>query len=96
MNTKVYVDNLAGAVTEKELTDLFSPYGNVVRVNIPVDRDNHKPRGYGFVTMVTSQGARAAIGALNGKATASGSLIVSEAWPNEERADSSNGRRSPR
>jgi RNA recognition motif-containing protein len=94
MTTKVYVDNLASTTTENELIDLFSPYGNVAEVNIAVDRTNHTPRGFGFVTMATPEGARAAIKALNGIAIGTGSLTVTEAWPAEERAP--NGRRNPR
>jgi RNA recognition motif-containing protein len=96
MNTKVYVDNLAPVTTEGDLKELFSAYGNVVDVNIAVDHASHKPRGFGFVTMVTPEGARAAIQSLNGKAIGTRTLTVSEAWPGEARASSSNGRRSPR
>ena len=95
MNNKIYVDNLAAATTGGELIELFSAYGNVVDVNIAVDRTSHKPRGFGFVTMVTSEGARAAIQALNGKTMGANRLNASEAWPNEERAHSMNGRRRP-
>ena len=91
MNTKVYVDNLAAATTENDLIKLFSPYGNVAEVNIAVERVGHKPRGFGFVTLVTSEGARAAIQALNGKAIGTCTLTVSEAWPHEERTRSSGG-----
>ena len=91
MNTKVYVDNLAAATTENELKNLFSAHGNVVDVNIAVDRASHKPRGFGFVTMVTPEGARAAIRALHGKEMGTRNLIVSEAWLHEERASSSDG-----
>jgi len=91
MNTKVYIDNLAAVTTERDLTELFSPYGNVAEVNIAVDRVNHKSRGFGFVTMATSEGARSAIQALAGKVVGTRALTVSEAWPNEERASSSDG-----
>ena len=91
MNTKVYVDNLAAATTENELKNLFSAHGNVVDVNIAVDRASHKPRGFGFVTMVTPEGARAAIRALHGKEMGTHNLIVSEAWLHEERASSGGG-----
>jgi cold-inducible RNA-binding protein len=94
MNTKhnkVYVDNLAVVTTERELRDLFSPFGNVAEVNIAVDRVHHKSRGFGFVTMATSEGARSAIQALNGKAVGTCTLTVSEAWPHEQRASSSGG-----
>jgi cold-inducible RNA-binding protein len=96
MNTKVYVDNLAAATTENDLIDLFSPYGNVVSVSIGLDRTSHKPRGFGFVTMVTPEGARAAIQALNDKAAPAGDPKAREARPDEEHPSSTNGRRSPR
>jgi len=95
MNTKVYVDNLAAATTENELMKLFSIHGNVVDVNIVVDRANQKPRGFGFVTMATSEGAQAAIRFLHGKEIGTHNLIVSEAWLHEERAKSSDGASVP-
>jgi RNA recognition motif-containing protein len=95
MHNKVYVDNLAAVTTERDLIDLFSPYGNVAEVNIAVDRANHKSRGFGFVTMATSEGARLAIRALNGKAVGTRTLTVSEAWPHEERTSSSGGAEVP-
>lgn len=91
MNTKVYVDNLAAATTENDLLDLFAPYGNVVGVNLRPDHANHRPRGFGFVTMATPEGARSAIQALNGKAIGTCTLTVSAAWPHEERNGSANG-----
>jgi len=96
MNTKVYVENLGVATTENELMDLFSAYGNVVAIRIAVDHTSPRPRGFGFVTMVTPEGARAAIQGLNGKATGTGTLAVSEGWVNEEPAGLPNGRRTPR
>ena len=91
MNTQVYVDNLAAVTTEGELKDLFSAYGNVMDVNIAVDHASHKRRGFGFVSMATSEGARAAIQALNGKAIGTCTLTVSTAWSREARASSANG-----
>jgi|WetSurMetagenome_2_1015567.scaffolds.fasta_scaffold696308_2 RNA recognition motif-containing protein len=85
MNKKVYVDNLAEVTTESDLMKLFSPYGNVAEVNIPNARAHHRSRGFGFVTMVTARGARAAIQALNGKAISTCILTASEAWPHEEK-----------
>ena len=90
-HNKVYVDNLAAVTTERDLMDLFSPFGNVAEVNIMVDHVNHKSRGFAFVTMATSEGARSAIQALAGKVVGTRSLTVSEAWPNEERTSSSRG-----
>lgn len=86
-HNKVYVDNLAAITTERDLMDLFSPFGNVAEVNIAVDRVNQKSRGFGFVTMATPEGARSAIQALNGKAMGTYALTVSEAWPHEQRTN---------
>jgi cold-inducible RNA-binding protein len=96
MNTKLHVDNLAAATTEKELMDLFSVYGNVAEVNIPNDRAIGSRRGFGFVTMATPEGARSAIQALNGKAIGGVTLTVTGARPNEQRTAPSSERRNPR
>ena len=94
MNAKIYVENLAAETTETELTDLFSTYGNVADVNIAVDGPDRKSRRFGCVTMVTSEGAQAAIQALNGKTLGTATLAVSEWW-SSPRVHSPNGR-SPR
>jgi len=78
MNAQLYVENIAPATTENELKDLFSTYGNVAEVNIILDRTHQKPRGLGFVTMVTPEGAWAAIQALHGKQIGEHTLTVSE------------------
>jgi cold-inducible RNA-binding protein len=96
MSTKVYVDNLAAATTENDLMNLFSSYGNVAEVHVPLDRASGKPHKFGFVTMATSQGARSAIEALNGKALGLCSLAVSEAPLRGEHVWALSGRRSPR
>jgi len=96
MNTKLCVNNLAATTTYHELMDLFSAHGNVAEVNIPVDRANGRPRGYGLVTMATTEGARAAIQALNGKEIGTHVLTVSEAGPPGERLVSSSRRQSSR
>jgi RNA recognition motif-containing protein len=78
MATKIYVENIAPATTETELKELFSAYGNVAEVNIIVDRTHRKPRGFAFITMVTAEGARAAIQALHGSRLAESTLTVVE------------------
>jgi len=87
MNTRIHVDNLDAAITENELNDLFSIYGNVMDVIIAVDHASHKPRRFGFVTMATPEGARVAIQALDGKVMGICSLSVSAARPREARAN---------
>jgi cold-inducible RNA-binding protein len=88
MNTKLYVNNLAPAITYNELMDLFSAYGNVAEITLPVDRAQGQPRGFGLVTMVTAEGARAALQALHGKEIGTHTLTVSGTRPHEERPSS--------
>lgn len=88
MNNRIYFNRLPASVTEQELTDLFSVHGNIVSVHIATDRT-------GFVTMITPEGARAAIQSLNGKVFAASTLALSEVAPKGEPANSSGPRRGP-
>jgi RNA recognition motif-containing protein len=78
MGNKIYVENLAPATTENELKELFSAYGNVAEVNIMFDRTHQKPGRFGFVTMVTPEGTRAALQALHGSRLAEYPLTLTE------------------
>jgi len=93
MNAKIYVENLAADTTESELIDIFSVHGNVADVNIAFDADR-KSRCFGCVTMVTPEGARAAIQALNGKTIGTATLAVSEWW--SSRGPDARNERNPR
>jgi RNA recognition motif-containing protein len=91
MNTKLYVGNLSYDTTENDLQDLFSAHGPVTEANLMMDRSTGRPRGFAFVTMATSEGAQAAIQALNGKNVGGRDLTVNEARPREERPAGSFG-----
>jgi len=91
MNTKLYVGNLSFDTTENDLQDLFSKQGPVTEVNLIQDRATGQPRGFGFVTMATPEGAQAAISALNGVDFGGRPLTVNESRPREERSGGSRG-----
>jgi RNA recognition motif-containing protein len=93
MNTKLYVGNLSYNITENDLQDLFAQHGPVTEVNLMQDRMSGRPRGFGFVTMATREGAEAAIQNLNGKEWEGRALTVNEARPREERAGGFGGGR---
>lgn len=78
MNTRLYIDNLAATSTYQYFMDLFSAHGNVVDINLPVNRATGQLRGFGFVTMATPEGARAAIEVLHGKEIGTHVLTVRE------------------
>jgi cold-inducible RNA-binding protein len=100
---RIYVGNLSYDVSEDDLKEQFTPFGEVTSVSIPIDRDSGRSRGYGFVDMPNREQAEAAILALNGKSFRNRPLTVNEARPRSEtggfgRSESSGGggRRSSR
>mgnify|MGYP001553501096 FL=1 len=66
MSNNVYVGNLAFSTTSGDLETLFAAHGEVTRAQVINDRETGRSRGFGFVEMATSEGASAAIEALNG------------------------------
>ena len=78
MNTKLFVGNLSFNTTENDLQDTFAAHGTVVEANLMMDRESGRPRGFGFITMATPEGARAAIQALHGKEIGTQTVIVRE------------------
>lgn len=81
--TNIFVGNLSYNATEDSVRSLFAEYGNVDRVSIVTDRDSGQPRGFAFVEM--SDGAEAAINALNGYEMNGRALNVNEARPKGDR-----------
>src|SRR5215470_17354330 len=85
MSTKLFVGNLSFNTTENQLQDMFAAHGNVIEVDLIMDRFSGRPRGFAFVTMENKEGADAAIQALHGKSVDGRALTVNEARPREER-----------
>jgi len=93
MSNKLYVGNLSFNTTENDLNDAFAAHGTVTETNLMMDRETGRPRGFGFVTMGSSEEANKAIEALNGKEMDGRALTVNVAKPREERAGGGGGRR---
>jgi RNA recognition motif-containing protein len=91
MSTKLFVGNLSFNATESKIQDLFAPHGTVLQVEIIQDKFTGRPRGFGFVTMETKEGADAAVAALNGKDFDGRAMTVNEARPREDRPPRSGG-----
>ena len=85
MSTRLYIGNLSYNTTQEQLQELFSAHGTVNSVDLIMDKFSGRPRGFGFVTMETKEGAEAAIAALNGKNIDGRDLTVNEARPREDR-----------
>lgn len=81
MAKNLYVGNMAFSTTEEQLRELFSQYGTVTKVQLIMDRETGRPRGFAFVEM--SDGSDQAIAALNGTQLDGRTLTVNEAKPRE-------------
>lgn len=84
MGKKLYVGNLAYGITDSDLTQLFAAHGTVQSVQVIMDRDTGRSKGFGFVEMGSDAEAQAAISALNGTEVEGRSLTVNEARPKPE------------
>ncbi|OCH87831.1 hypothetical protein OBBRIDRAFT_795808 [Obba rivulosa] len=62
---RLFLRNLAYACTEAELQELFSPYGEIAQVHIPVDPGTKQPKGLAYVTFTQPNNAVAAFEALD-------------------------------
>lgn len=82
--SKIYVGNCSFDVTEQQLRDVFSAYGEVNTVSVITDRDTGRPRGFAFVEMSDSSAAQAAIRGVNGTDLGGRTLNVNEARPKTE------------
>ena len=80
----IYVGNLSYQVTQEDITNVFSDYGTVKRVNLPTERETGRPRGFGFVEMNTESEEEKAIEALDGAQWMGRELKVNKAKPREE------------
>jgi RNA recognition motif-containing protein len=89
MAVNLYVGNLPFTTTNEDLAQMFGQYGTVTKTQVIMDRDTGRSRGFGFVEM--SDGAEAAIQAMNGADFEGRRLTVNEAKPREERPRSGGG-----
>lgn len=80
----IYVGNLSFEVTEEDLQQAFSAFGQVASASLIKDKFTGQSRGFGFVEMPNSTEAQAAIAGLNGKELKGRALNVNEARPRTE------------
>ena len=90
-NKKLYVGSLPYSISEDELRELFSSYGNIESVRIITDKFTGQSKGFGFVEMSNEDDAQRAVEGMNGKQISGRTLIVNEARPEQRRERSFNG-----
>lgn len=85
MAKKLYVGNLAFSVTDEELMQAFTSFGNVVSARVVMDRMTGRSKGFGFVEIEDDGQADEAVNKMNGQTIAGRPVRVSEAKPQEDR-----------
>src|SRR5262245_48461906 len=74
---KLFVAGLPDTISEDVLRQLFEATGgSVVEVSLPKDRTTGRPRGFGFVTMATTEAANVARESLHGSFQGGRSISV--------------------
>ncbi len=75
----LFVGGLPFTTSEDELNTMFSEYGTVSSVKIPLDRETNRGRGFAFVDFENDQEGKAAEAALNGKELGGRTIQVNKA-----------------
>ncbi len=89
----IFVGNLAYEVTEDDLREEFSSFGEVTSVTIMKDKYTGQSRGFGFVEMPVLSEGQAAINGLNGKLLQNRQINVSGARERSEGGRPQGGRK---
>ncbi|MDA1079527.1 MAG: RNA-binding protein [bacterium] len=85
---KLFIGNLPWSVTEDQLRDLASQYGELKAdggVSIITDRMSGRPKGFAFIEFTTPEAAVAAVEALNGFELEGRALVANIARPRAPR-----------
>jgi RNA recognition motif-containing protein len=81
----LYIGNLSYQVTDQDIREVLSEYGQIRRLNLPIDRETGRMRGFAFVEMADDGQEDAAIEDLNGAEWMGRSLKVNRAKPRDSR-----------
>lgn len=84
----IYVGNLSYQVEQDDLKRVFAEYGTVKSVQLPLDRETGRVRGFAFVEMGSDAEEAAAIEALDSAEWMGRNLKVNKAKP---KSDSGSG-----
>ncbi|MBN2669587.1 MAG: RNA-binding protein [Bacteroidales bacterium] len=79
--TRLFVDNLHFSVTEEELRQYFSQFGEVMTVSLIMDTKKKKSKGFGFIDMKDETATNKAL-EINGKTIRGRQIKI--AFPDKE------------
>lgn len=88
---KLYVGNLSKEVTEEDLKQVFSVYGNLSSTAVIKDRFTQDSKGFGFVEFQTASEGLKAMKELNSKEIKGKEIVVNEARPKTDNRSGGGG-----
>ncbi|MCD8524894.1 MAG: RNA-binding protein [Gammaproteobacteria bacterium] len=59
--SKIYVGNLPYSATEQELTEQFGKFGQIKQVNLIIDKETGRSKGFAFITFETAESAQSSL-----------------------------------
>jgi RNA recognition motif-containing protein len=77
----IYIGNLSFQASEEDIRDVFTEYGEVTRISLPIDRETGRKRGFAFVDMADEAKEDQAISELDGAEWLGRELRVNKARP---------------
>lgn len=83
-DTAIYVGNVSFEAVESEIRSAFAEHGSVQKVQMPLDRNTGRSRGFAFVTMSNADEHAAAIEAVNESDISGRTVYVSESLPKDK------------
>jgi cold-inducible RNA-binding protein len=95
-DTRLFIGNLSYNTTEDDLRGFFSEAGNIISLNLMLDKFTGKSRGFAFIEMSTPEEANKAIELFQGKELQDRALTVNIARPREDRPPTRGGPREYR
>lgn len=83
-STKLYVSGLSFRTTEESLRNAFQNFGQLVDVNLVMDKVANRPRGFAFLRYETEEESKKAIEGMHGKFLDGRVIFVEVAKPRSE------------
>jgi RNA recognition motif-containing protein len=77
----IFVGNLPFRAEQEDVSELFSPFGEVTSCALPLERDTGRKRGFAFVEMADEEAETKAIDALQGAELMGRPLRINKAEP---------------
>ncbi len=77
----IFVGNLPFRAEQEDISELFSPFGEVTSCALPLERDTGRKRGFAFVEMADEEAETKAIDALQGAELMGRPLRINKAEP---------------